>query len=151
MTLRSRIKRLTPWPLHYLYRKIYYFPQDFPAAMGFLFHATKSPTTFGERFRLVKKFYAISYYVDLTHTLKTELITIARKILDLGPHVPGAIARPAHSMEAARQSSAWLRNSQSGIFMFSTLLKACQRTPRRMARASTGVSITSRRQPRRWP
>ncbi len=91
MTLRSRIKRLTPWPLHYLYRKIYYFPQDFPAAMGFLFHATKSTTTFGERFRLVKKFYAISYYVDCPHT-ENELITIARKILDLGPHVPGAIA-----------------------------------------------------------
>lgn len=90
MTLRSRIKRMTPWPLHYLYRKIYYFPQDFPAAMGFIFHATKSPTTFGERFRLVKKFYAISYYVDCPHT-ENELITIARRVLNLGPDVSGVL------------------------------------------------------------
>jgi O-methyltransferase len=83
MTLRSRIKRITPWPLHYLYRKIYYFPQDFPAAMGFVFHSTKSPTTFGERVRLIKKFYAISYYVDCPHT-ENELITVARRILNLG-------------------------------------------------------------------
>jgi len=90
MTLRSRIKRMTPWPLHYAYRKIYYFPQDFPATMGFLFHTTKSPTTFGARFRLIKKFYAISYYVDCPHT-ENELITIARRILNLGAGVPGMI------------------------------------------------------------
>ena len=90
MTIRGRFKRITPWPLHYLYRKIYYLPQDFPAAMGLLLHKTKSPTTFGQRFRLVKKFYAISYHVDCPHT-ENELITIARKILNLGPHIPGAI------------------------------------------------------------
>jgi len=90
MTLRSRIKRMTPWPIHYLYRKIYYFPQDFPAAMGLLFHKTKSRTTFAERARLIRKFYAISYYVDCPHT-ENELITIARRILDLGAGVPGVI------------------------------------------------------------
>ena len=68
MTLRSRIKRITPWPLHYLYRKIYYLPQDLPAALGFLLHGTKSPTTLGERFILIRTFYEISYFVDCPHT-----------------------------------------------------------------------------------
>ncbi|HUZ93272.1 MAG TPA: TylF/MycF/NovP-related O-methyltransferase [Candidatus Paceibacterota bacterium] len=90
MTLRSRIKRITPWPLHYLYRKLYYFPKDVSAATGFLFHPTKSPTTFGERLSLIGAFYAISYYVDCPHT-ENELLTIARRILNLGEGVPGAI------------------------------------------------------------
>lgn len=88
MTLRSRIKRMTPWPLHYLYRKLYYFPQDFPAAMGFIFHATTSPTTFHDRVWFVKECYAISYYVDCPHT-ENELITIARAILNVD--APGVI------------------------------------------------------------
>ena len=90
MTLRSRIKRITPWPLHYLYRKIYYLPQDVPAALGFIFHGTKSPTTFHDRVRLVKKFYAISYYVDCPHT-ENEMITIARRVLNLGAKIPGVL------------------------------------------------------------
>ncbi len=90
MTIRSRIKRITPWPLHYLYRKIYYLPQDVPAALGFLFHKTKSSTTFGERLSLIKNFYAISYYVDCPHT-ENEMLAIARSILNLGADVPGAI------------------------------------------------------------
>ncbi len=90
MTIRSRIKRITPWPLHYLYRKIYYLPKDIPAAFGFLFHKTKSPTKFGERLGLIKKFYLISYYVDCPHT-ENELLTIARRILNLGKDVPGVI------------------------------------------------------------
>jgi O-methyltransferase len=90
MNLRSTIKRYTPWPLHYLYRKVYYAPQDIPAIVGFVFHGTKSPTTFGERLRLVGRFYSISYHVDCPHT-EHELITIARYILNLGDHVRGAI------------------------------------------------------------
>jgi O-methyltransferase len=92
MSLRHTIKTHTPWPLHYIYRKIYYAPQDVPAAFGFLFHGTKSPTTFGERLRLVAAFYKISYYVDCPHT-EHELIVISRAILNLGPasEVPGAI------------------------------------------------------------
>lgn len=90
MNLRSRIKRYVPWPLHYLYRKVYYAPQDIPAAVGFVFHPTTSPTTLGERLRLVGKFYSISYYVDCPHT-EHELITIARCILNLGDDVRGAI------------------------------------------------------------
>lgn len=90
MSLRSTLKRYSPWPVHYLYRKIYYFPQDFPAAFGLVFHSTKSPTTFSQRLNLVRKFYYISYKVDCPHT-EHELIAISRTILNLGPNVPGAI------------------------------------------------------------
>jgi len=90
MTLRSRIKKHTPWPLHYLYRKLYYFPKDAPAAFDFLFHATKSPTTFRERLRLIWMFYVISYKVDCPHT-EHELLAVTKLILNLGAVVPGAI------------------------------------------------------------
>jgi O-methyltransferase len=90
MSLRHTIKTHTPWPLHYIYRKIYYAPQDVPAAFGFLFHATKSPTTFLERLRLVGAFYKISYFVDCPHT-EHELIVISRAILNLGQQIRGSI------------------------------------------------------------
>jgi O-methyltransferase len=95
MSLRSTIKKhvALPWPLLYIYRKAYYVPKDFPAACGFIFHGTKSPTSFGARLALVLKFYKISYYVDCPHT-EHEMISIARQILDLGmatAGVPGAI------------------------------------------------------------
>ncbi len=90
MSLRSTIKKHTPWPLHYLYRKVYYLPQDLPAALGFLFYGTKSPTKFGVRLALIGKFYKISYYVDCPHT-EHELLTIARRILNRGAEVPGVI------------------------------------------------------------
>jgi hypothetical protein len=85
MSLRSTIKKhvALPWPLLYIYRKIYYAPKDTPAALGFIFHGTKSPTTFGMRVALVLKFYKISYYVDCPHT-EHEMIAITRQILDLG-------------------------------------------------------------------
>jgi O-methyltransferase len=90
--MRSTIKKhvALPWPLLYIYRKVYYAPKDIPAALGFVFHSTKSPTTFATRLSLVLKFYKISYYVDCPHT-EHELIAIARQILDLGPEVPGVI------------------------------------------------------------
>ena len=91
MSLRSYLK--SQWPLLYIYRKIYYAPKDIPAALGFIFHGTKSPTTFGARLALVLKFYKISYYVDCPHT-EHEMIAITRQILDLGAAngaVPGAI------------------------------------------------------------
>jgi O-methyltransferase len=89
MSLRSTIKKYValPWPLLYIYRKIYYAPKDIPAALGFIFHGTKSPTTFGVRLGLVLKFYKISYFVDCPHT-EHEMISITRQILDLG--VPSA-------------------------------------------------------------
>lgn len=90
-SLRSYLK--SQWPLLYIYRKIYYAPKDIPAALGFIFHGTKTPTTFGSRLGLVLKFYKISYYVDCPHT-EHEMISIARQILDLGvpdDAVPGAI------------------------------------------------------------
>lgn len=90
MSLRRTIKRYTPWPLHYLYLKLYYAPKDIPAACGFIFHSTKTPTTFAARLRLVAQFYKISYFVDSPHT-EHELITISRSILNLGSSVPGAI------------------------------------------------------------
>lgn len=90
MTFRSWIKRHVPWWVHYCYRKIYYAPKDIPAALGFIFHATKSPTTFRERLWLVGRFYIISYRVDCPHT-EHELITISRCILNLGATVPGAV------------------------------------------------------------
>jgi O-methyltransferase len=90
MTIRSSIKGSVPWFVHYAYRKIYYAPKDIPAAIGFIFHKTASPTTFRERFRLVRRFYAISYHVDCPHT-EHELIVIARKILNLGNLVPGVV------------------------------------------------------------
>jgi O-methyltransferase len=92
MSVRSTIKKHVgvPWPVLYIYRKVYYAPKDIPAAFGFLFHPTKSPTTFGRRFSLILNFYKISYYVDCPHT-EHELIEIARQILDLGAEVSGRI------------------------------------------------------------
>src|SRR5258708_1115251 len=90
MGLRSGVKKYLPWPALYLYRKVYYLPKDFPAALGFLFHSTASPTIFRERWRLIRAFYKISYYVDCPHT-EHELLTIARRILNLGPAVQGMI------------------------------------------------------------
>jgi O-methyltransferase len=92
MSLRSTIKKTIPipWPLLYVYRKVYYFPKDATAVCGFIFHRTKSPTTFGQRLALVWRFYVISYKVDCPHT-ENELITIARTILNLGPDVSGGI------------------------------------------------------------
>jgi len=88
MSLRNYLK--SQWPLLYIYRKIYYAPKDIPAAFGFIFHGTISPTTFGARLALVLKFYKISYYVDCPHT-EHEMIAITRQILNLGDGVPGAI------------------------------------------------------------
>lgn len=92
MSFRSAVKKhvALPWPFLYIYRKLYYAPKDIPAALGFIFHGTKSPTTFGARLALVLKFYAISYYVDCPHT-EHEMILITRQILDLGVNVHGAI------------------------------------------------------------
>jgi O-methyltransferase len=90
MSLRSTVKKHTPWPLHYIYLKLYYAPQDVPAIAGFLFHGTKSPTSFGQRLALIGSFYKISYYVDCPHT-EHELVVISRAILNLGPAVRGAI------------------------------------------------------------
>ncbi len=88
-TLRSKLKKISPWPIHYLYRKIYYFPKDFSEACKFIFHKTKTPTTFWQRKMLVWKFYRISYLVDCPHT-EHEMIHIARAMLDLGD-IPGAL------------------------------------------------------------
>lgn len=85
MSLRSYLKG--KWPLLYVYRKLYYAPKDIPAACGFLFHGTKVPTSFAQRFGLVVEFYKISYRVDCPHT-EHEMISIARQVLDLG--VPDA-------------------------------------------------------------
>ena len=92
MSLRSTIKKhvALPWPLLYIYRKVYYAPKDIPAALGFIFSGTKSPTTFGTRLVLVSRFYKISYFVDCPHT-EHEMIAIARQILDLGEAVSGVI------------------------------------------------------------
>jgi O-methyltransferase len=90
MSLRSTIKRHTPWPLHYIYLKLYYAPQDIPAIAGFLFHGTKSPTTFKQRVKLICAFYKISYFVDCPHT-EHEMVVISRAILNLGPSVRGVI------------------------------------------------------------
>ncbi len=90
MSIRHNLKKHLPWPAHYIYRKVYYAPKDLPVAFGFLFHGTKSPTTFGDRWRLVRAFYQISYRVDCPHT-EHELLTIARRILNLGQGVQGAI------------------------------------------------------------
>ena len=90
MSVRHRLKKYLPWPALYLYRKLYYLPKDLPAALGFLFHDTASPTTFGDRWRLVRAFYGISYHIDCPHT-EHELLTIARRILNLGPGIPGTI------------------------------------------------------------
>ncbi len=88
--MRRAIKKYLPWPLLYVYRKVYYAPQDIPASCGFLFHATKSPTTLWSRLKLIGRFYLISYKVDCPHT-EHELLTIARRILNLGAGVPGVI------------------------------------------------------------
>ena len=90
MTLRSDTKKYLPWPAIYIYRKIYYLPKDLPAAFGFLFHTTKSPTTFFDRLKLVCNFYVISYKVDCPHT-EHELLTVARRILNLGADISGII------------------------------------------------------------
>jgi O-methyltransferase len=90
MSLRSTIKKHTPWPLHYAYRKLYYAPKDIPAALDLLFHTTKSPTSFGARLALIGAFYKISYHVDCPHT-EHEMLVITKQILNLGEIVPGVI------------------------------------------------------------
>ena len=90
MSIRSSVKNHTPWPLHYIYRKLYYAPKDIPVAFGFIFSKTKMPTTFSERAGLVARFYWISYRVDSPHT-EQELVIIARRILNLGAEVRGTI------------------------------------------------------------
>ncbi len=90
MSLRHNLKKHLPWPLLYLYRKVYYFPLDLKAAVKLLCHGTKTKTTFGGRWMLVRKFYLISYRVDCPHT-ENELLTIARDILSIPSDVPGAI------------------------------------------------------------
>ena len=91
MSLRTTFKKNLPWPFLYLYRKIYYFPKDFSAACGFIFHSTKSPTTFFQRVGFVYQCYRITYFVDCPHT-EHEIITVARTILNLGSGVPGVVA-----------------------------------------------------------
>lgn len=76
--------------MHYLYRKVYYFPLDLKAVLKLLCHGTKTKTTLGQRWMLVRKFYLISYKVDCPHT-ENELLTIARDILNIAPDVPGAL------------------------------------------------------------
>lgn len=90
MSLRSSLKPYVPWPALYVYRKIYYFSKDVPAALAFVFNPTKSPTSFWQRLNLVFHFYYISYTVDCPHT-EHELLAIAGKILNLGSAIPGAI------------------------------------------------------------
>jgi O-methyltransferase len=92
MSVRSTIKKHVslPWPVLYIYRKVYYAPKDIPAAWNFLWNATKSPTTFSQRLILIGNFYKISYYVDCPHT-EHEMLVIAGQILDLGAEVHGHI------------------------------------------------------------
>ncbi len=88
MSLKTVLK--SNLPLLYLYRKVYYFPKDFPVALDFLFGQTKSPTTFLQRLKLIFSFYKISYVVNCPHT-EHELLTIAKLILNLGSDVSGAM------------------------------------------------------------
>jgi O-methyltransferase len=92
MSVRSTIKKSVaiPWPVLYIYRKVYYAPKDIPAVWNFIFNSTKSPTTFSKRLGLVLNFYKISYYVDCPHT-EHELLVIAGQILNLGAGVEGHI------------------------------------------------------------
>ena len=90
MTVKSKIKKHLPWFFLYIYRKLYYFPKDFAVAQNFLFHKTKSPTTFKNRLWLIYNFYKISYKIDCPHT-ENEILTIAKRILNLGDDVLGVI------------------------------------------------------------
>src|SRR5271167_1937894 len=92
MSVQSTIKKHVslPWPVLYIYRKVYYAPKDIPAACGLLFHDTKSPTSFWERLHFIYRSYSISYHVDCPHT-EHEIFMIARQILNLGTSVPGTI------------------------------------------------------------
>ena len=123
MSLRSTIKKhvALPWPLLYIYRKVYYAPKDIPAALGFIFSGTKSPTSFGARLSLILKFYKISYYVDCPHT-EHEMIAITRQILELSKAdgaVSGAIVEAGsfHGGSTAKLSLvAKLCNRQLEVF-----------------------------------
>jgi O-methyltransferase len=88
--MRRTLKKYLPWPLHYAYRKIYYAPQDVPAAFGFFFFSTKTYTSAWSRLKLIGNFYLISYKVDCPHT-EHELLAIAKRILNLGQDVQGSI------------------------------------------------------------
>ncbi len=91
MSLRNAIKKRTPWPLHYLYLKLYYFPKDAVAAWRLLSRRPAAPdASFAARLRLIGAFYRISYFVDCPHT-EHELLSIAQAILDLPPELPGSI------------------------------------------------------------
>jgi O-methyltransferase len=118
MSLRSTIKRHLPWPLHYIYRKIYYSPKDIPAVFGFLLRTTKYPATFRERLQVIRSFYVISYYIDCPHT-EHELLAIAKRILNLSPEVSGVIVEAGayHGGSTAKLSLvARLCNRQLAVF-----------------------------------
>ena len=147
MSIRSTIKKHVPlpWPVLYIYRKIYYAPKDVPAAFNFLFHATKSPTSFWGRLALVYKFYSISYHVDCPHT-EHELLTIAKQILNLGPAVTGTIVEAGsfHGGSTAKLSLV-AKLCGGARSTYSIPLKACLIIMKRMVRASTDASIIFRK------
>jgi O-methyltransferase len=118
MNLLRKIKKYLPWPVHFLYRKIYYLPQDLPAALSFIFQSTTTHTTFGNRLSLVGSFYKISYYVDCPHT-EHELLIIAKRILNLNASVHGSIVEAGafHGGSTAKLSLvAKLANRQFHVF-----------------------------------
>ncbi len=82
MTIRSSLKKVTPWPILYLYRKLRSLPEDFPAIILFLTHPTRISTTVPQRLGLILKFYRISYSIECPHD-EGEMIRVASAILSL--------------------------------------------------------------------
>ena len=94
MTLRSKIKTHLPWPLLYIYRKIYYFPKDASAAFAFpITLGTRSPTDdFWPAAPDSSAGFMPSHITWIALHTEHEFLTLARRILDLGSTVPGVIA-----------------------------------------------------------
>ena len=83
-SFKSFLKSITPWIVLYLYRKIRSLPEDSPTIIKFITTQTKTKTTFFKRFKLVLKFYRISYSVECPHS-EGEMIRVVTAILSRKP------------------------------------------------------------------
>jgi O-methyltransferase len=88
--VKSTLRKVAPWPLLYAYLKLRDLPQDLPQIARLLFQATKTPTRFVQRIRLVWQCYRISYLVECAHK-ENEMIEVMRAIFALDPSVRGVV------------------------------------------------------------
>jgi O-methyltransferase len=90
MKIKEYLGNKLPWPLLYFWRKLKGLKSDLPTIFNFLFHKTKTKTSFLKRLWLIFKCYQISYFVDCPHQ-EYEMIKAIQSILNFDPKVKGVI------------------------------------------------------------